>query len=96
MTLAHRVAVMHAGKLQQFDTPINIYERPTNKFVAGFMGSPSMNFLVGKLDHAQRSALSKNLASALAHFDIGHLAAANHSAANLVRLLRELGILADE
>ncbi|PYT20183.1 MAG: glycerol-3-phosphate ABC transporter ATP-binding protein [Acidobacteria bacterium] len=61
MTLAHRVAVMHAGKLQQFDTPINIYERPTNKFVAGFMGSPSMNFLVGKLDHAQRTFVANGL-----------------------------------
>jgi len=49
-----------------------------------------------KLDHAQRSALSKNLASAIAHHDVGHLAAANHSAANLVRLLRELGLLTDE
>jgi len=49
-----------------------------------------------KLDHAQRSALSKNLASAIAHHDVGHLAAANHSAANLVRLMRQLGILTDD
>jgi hypothetical protein len=49
-----------------------------------------------KLDHAQRSALSKNLASAIANHDAGKLAASNQSAANLVRLLRELGILADE
>jgi multiple sugar transport system ATP-binding protein len=54
MTLAHRVAVMEKGKLQQFDTPLNIYERPANKFVAGFMGSPSMNFLEGTLDHSAR------------------------------------------
>src|SRR5437588_5677710 len=54
MTLAHRVAVMNGGRLQQFDTPLNIYERPANRFVAGFMGSPSMNFLEGKLDHAER------------------------------------------
>lgn len=45
MTLAHRVAVMRAGKLQQFDTPMNIYNRPANRFVAEFVGSPSMNFL---------------------------------------------------
>jgi len=45
MTLAHRVAVMRAGKLQQFDTPMDIYNRPANRFVAEFVGSPSMNFL---------------------------------------------------
>ena len=62
MTLAHRVAVMDAGKLQQFDTPLNIYQRPANKFVAGFMGSPSMNFLDGRIDHAQRKFVSQGLA----------------------------------
>lgn len=45
MTLASRIAVMFKGVLQQYDTPKNIYERPVNKFVAGFMGSPTMNFL---------------------------------------------------
>jgi len=62
MTLAHRVAVMDAGRLQQFDTPLNIYQRPANKFVAGFMGSPSMNFLDGRIDHAQRKFVSQGLA----------------------------------
>jgi multiple sugar transport system ATP-binding protein len=54
MTLAHRVAVMDGGRLQQFDTPLNIYERPANKLVAGFMGSPSMNFLEGRIDFSER------------------------------------------
>jgi multiple sugar transport system ATP-binding protein len=45
MTLAHRIAVMCDGKIQQFDTPSNVYHRPTNTFVAGFVGSPSMNFV---------------------------------------------------
>ena len=45
MTLASRIAVMHKGVLQQYDTPKAVYERPVNRFVAGFMGSPSMNFL---------------------------------------------------
>ncbi|TNC73268.1 ABC transporter ATP-binding protein [Rubellimicrobium roseum] len=45
MTLASRIAVMHRGVLQQFDEPQAIYERPANLFVAGFMGSPSMNVL---------------------------------------------------
>jgi multiple sugar transport system ATP-binding protein len=61
MTLAHRVAVMDQGKLQQFDTPINIYHRPANMFVAGFMGSPSMNFLEGKLDRSERKFVSQDL-----------------------------------
>src|SRR5258708_5788072 len=45
MTLAHRIAVLRDGKLQQFDTPANVYHRPANTFVAGFVGSPSMNFI---------------------------------------------------
>src|ERR671925_58922 len=50
MTLGDRVAVMRAGVLQQVDTPGNLYEEPDNLFVAGFIGSPSMNFLPGRLD----------------------------------------------
>jgi len=50
MTLGDRVAVMRAGILQQVDTPKNLYERPENLFVAGFIGSPSMNFLPGRLE----------------------------------------------
>jgi multiple sugar transport system ATP-binding protein len=61
MTLAHRVAVMESGRLQQFDTPLNIYERPANKFVAGFMGSPSMNFLDGTLVHSERKFVSQDI-----------------------------------
>ncbi|MDX6694423.1 MAG: multiple sugar transport system ATP-binding protein [Blastocatellia bacterium] len=54
MTLAHRVAVMHRGRLQQFDTPLNIYNRPANRFVAEFVGNPSMNLLDGRADIAAR------------------------------------------
>src|SRR5881409_954503 len=43
MTLGHRVAVLHEGKLQQVGPPRELYERPANLFVAGFIGSPSMN-----------------------------------------------------
>ena len=45
MTLATRIAVMHGGRLQQFAEPKVIYEQPANMFVAGFMGSPAMNFI---------------------------------------------------
>ncbi|MEK6411078.1 MAG: ABC transporter ATP-binding protein [Acidobacteriota bacterium] len=55
MTLAHRVAIMRKGKLQQFDTPMNIYNRPANRFVAEFVGSPSMNFIEGRFDAPARS-----------------------------------------
>jgi multiple sugar transport system ATP-binding protein len=47
MTLADRIAVMRGGVIQQFDTPRDIYNRPVNRFVAGFIGSPGMNFLEG-------------------------------------------------
>jgi multiple sugar transport system ATP-binding protein len=50
MTLGDRVAVMRAGVIQQVDTPANLYEEPHNLFVAGFIGSPSMNFLPGRLE----------------------------------------------
>jgi multiple sugar transport system ATP-binding protein len=50
MTLGDRVAVMRAGRLQQVDTPKALYDRPDNLFVAGFIGSPSMNFFAGHLD----------------------------------------------
>jgi multiple sugar transport system ATP-binding protein len=49
MTLASRIAVMHQGQVQQFDEPQAVYDRPANMFVAGFMGSPSMNFLPAQL-----------------------------------------------
>jgi multiple sugar transport system ATP-binding protein len=50
MTLGDRVAVMRAGVLQQVDSPKNLYERPDNLFVAGFIGSPSMNFFAGDVE----------------------------------------------
>jgi multiple sugar transport system ATP-binding protein len=50
MTLGDRVAVMRAGIIQQVDSPATLYDDPINLFVAGFIGSPSMNFLPGRLD----------------------------------------------
>jgi multiple sugar transport system ATP-binding protein len=51
MTLGDRIVVMHAGRVQQIDTPLALYERPRNTFVAGFIGSPSMNFVAGEIVH---------------------------------------------
>jgi multiple sugar transport system ATP-binding protein len=50
MTLGDRVAVLRKGLLQQVDTPRELYERPVNLFVAGFIGSPPMNFLPAAVD----------------------------------------------
>ncbi|MCD2519329.1 ABC transporter ATP-binding protein [Massilia sp. G4R7] len=52
MTLATRIVVMQGGRIQQIGTPAEVYERPANRFVAGFLGSPSMNFVDGQLDGA--------------------------------------------
>ncbi len=49
MTMANRIAVMSKAKLQQLDTPQQLYDHPANLFVAGFIGSPAMNFFKGKL-----------------------------------------------
>ncbi len=49
MTMGHRIAVMSAGKLQQVGTPLDVYDRPANLFVAQFIGTPPMNFLKGQL-----------------------------------------------
>jgi multiple sugar transport system ATP-binding protein len=56
MTLAHRVAVMNKGVIQQIAPPAEIYDRPANLFVAGFIGSPAMNLIPGHLEHGTFSA----------------------------------------
>ena len=49
MTMGDRIAVMKNGKIQQIADPITIYDKPVNKFVAGFIGFPPMNFMIGKI-----------------------------------------------
>src|SRR5438105_14608899 len=49
MTRADKIVVMHDGIVEQMGTPLDLYDRPNNQFVAGFIGSPAMNFLTGKL-----------------------------------------------
>jgi multiple sugar transport system ATP-binding protein len=49
MTLAHRIVVLHGGRIEQVGTPLELYNRPDNLFVAGFIGSPRMNLLPGKV-----------------------------------------------
>ncbi|OGU99722.1 MAG: glycerol-3-phosphate ABC transporter ATP-binding protein [Ignavibacteria bacterium RIFOXYB2_FULL_36_7] len=49
MTMGDKIVIMKDGVVNQIDTPLNLYNYPTNKFVAGFIGSPSMNFIEGTL-----------------------------------------------
>lgn len=51
LTLADRIAIMKDGLIQQLDTPLGIYNKPDNRFVAGFIGSPGMNFMQGQLQN---------------------------------------------
>ncbi|PZO80871.1 MAG: ABC transporter ATP-binding protein [Mesorhizobium amorphae] len=57
MTLADRIAVMKGGVIQQLDAPQAIYNRPANRFVAGFLGSPGMNFLDGRIEGSGEGAV---------------------------------------
>ena len=54
MTLGDRIVVMNKGHVQQIDTPMNLYDHPQNRFVAGFIGSPGMNFVEGALVNGDR------------------------------------------
>jgi multiple sugar transport system ATP-binding protein len=60
MTMGDRIAVMSAGVLQQVGSPQELYERPVNKFVAGFIGSPSMNFVNVNVQHDGGKTWLKN------------------------------------
>lgn len=57
MTLATRIVVMKSGKIQQIGSPVDVYERPENLFVAGFLGSPGMNFIHGALKTSPTGSL---------------------------------------
>ena len=57
MTLAHRMIVMNAGRAEQIGTPMEVYENPATLFVAGFIGSPAMNFLPARAEGGSRFAL---------------------------------------
>ena len=49
MTMADRIAVMNGGRVEQFGAPLELFDRPANQFVAGFIGSPRMNFYTGRI-----------------------------------------------
>ena len=54
MTMGDRIVLLKEGIAQQIDTPLELYRRPVNKFVAGFIGSPAMNFIPGRLRKSKR------------------------------------------
>ena len=66
MTMGTRIVVMKKGVIQQIDTPMNLYDYPSNEFVAGFIGTPQMNFLEAKLSYVT----SKNN-ERMVQFDFG-------------------------
>ncbi|RQP23098.1 ABC transporter ATP-binding protein [Piscinibacter terrae] len=58
MTMGDRIAVFNSGRIEQVGAPLHLYERPANKFVAGFLGSPRMNFLPCELVSAEPSRVT--------------------------------------
>ncbi len=52
MSMGDRIVVMNKGVIQQVDSPLTIYNKPANQFVAGFIGSPTMNFFTGRISHS--------------------------------------------
>src|SRR5207247_9346710 len=49
VTMADKIVVMNAGRVEQTGSPLELYDNPANQFVAGFIGSPAMNFLTGRM-----------------------------------------------
>ncbi len=58
MTMADRIVVLSGGRIEQFGAPLELYNRPANRFVAGFIGSPRMNFLEGRLEAVNTLAVA--------------------------------------
>ncbi|MGD2153467.1 MAG: sn-glycerol-3-phosphate ABC transporter ATP-binding protein UgpC [Gemmatimonadales bacterium] len=71
MTMGQRIAIMNDGRLQQYAQPLEVYRAPANRFVASFIGSPSINFFDGALEHSERGWLFKGKDFQLAVPDSG-------------------------
>ena len=69
MTLGNRIAVLNKGQIMQIDKPMKLYNYPGNRFVAGFIGSPSMNFLKGYLKFAGKYFFDHEIEECLISFD---------------------------
>jgi len=77
MTMGTRIVVMKDGIIQQVDTPLRIYNEPKNLFVAGFLGSPPMNFIKGSLQGKEGAVVFKEMKSGVVEISLG-----NHKAAS--------------
>jgi len=70
MTLADRIVVLNAGRIEQIGSPLELYHRPDNLFVAGFLGSPTMNFIKGTVHGSENGKLTVSTAAhAVLHTD---------------------------
>ncbi|MBX3111786.1 MAG: ABC transporter ATP-binding protein [Fimbriimonadaceae bacterium] len=72
MTMGQRIAVMSNGVLQQVDEPENVYNLPANKFVAGFVGAPPMNFVEGRVEGGHFVGGGMNFGLKAGHAALGH------------------------
>ncbi len=61
MTMASRIVILNAGDVQQIGTPLEVYQKPINRFVAGFIGSPTMNFIEGEVDEKGETFFSEGV-----------------------------------
>jgi multiple sugar transport system ATP-binding protein len=61
MTMADKIVVMHDGIIEQIGTPLDLYDRPANRFVAQFIGSPSMNVIEGRIEEGRLQGKDINL-----------------------------------
>ncbi|MHA1974482.1 MAG: ABC transporter ATP-binding protein [Candidatus Hodarchaeales archaeon] len=88
MTLGDRIAVMFNGVFQQIGTPEEVYDRPVNKFVAGFIGSPSMNFVIGRVQEGAFVAASGDFGISLPEHFIRRLESEATDMNNLIMGIR--------
>jgi multiple sugar transport system ATP-binding protein len=89
MSMGDRIVVMKDGVVQQVDTPLNIYHHPVNKFVASFIGSPTMNFMQGTLsNNGKLSFKETNTAFAISLNDAMRDKFAGHAGAQVVMGIR--------
>ena len=96
MTLGDRVVVMKDGVIHQLATPFEVYDRPVNRFVAGFVGTPPMNFLEGKLTRAGERLVFDDGQQKLAVAPEHHAALAGHANQTVILGVRpEMTHLAD-
>jgi len=63
MTMADKIVVMNAGRVEQIGSPLALYDDPANQFVAGFIGSPAMNFLSGRMARTAPGSRSRSAAA---------------------------------